>query len=193
MRQSERSASRLQPRQAIAFADAASRIPEIKDRIRAICSLRMAYGHALAKEAASCERSLAEARSALLDHADSSKDAARKELGGHTVTPPYVLAEEAHCWLWLRPARAVVRYDEALALWPRDRTRSRGIHQARLAIACDAADEPDRAAAEGLKALDIARATKSGTIMRELKRLDHQLAGRSHAAAADFHEAFAAS
>jgi len=192
MRQSEWAATRLQPRQAIAFADASIRIPETKDQIRAVCTLRKAYGHALAKDAASCERSLAEARATLLDHADGSKDAAHRELGGHTVTPPYVLAEEAHCWLWLHPVRAVAKYDEALALWPRDRARSRGIHQARLAIACDAANEPDRAAAEGLKALDIARATKSGTIMRELDGLDHRLAGRSQSAAADFREAFAA-
>jgi transcriptional regulator with XRE-family HTH domain len=193
MRQSEWAATRLQPRQAIAFADAASRIPDIKGQIRAVCALRKAYGHALGKDAVSCERSLAETRATLLDHAGSSEEASRPELGGHTVTPPYVLADEARCWAWLDAPKAVAMYEDAFRLWPRDRTRSRGIHQARLAVACEAANEPDRAAAEGLKALDIAQTTKSDTIMRELKRLDRRLVGRSHAAAAEFRDAFAAS
>ncbi|MCA1700412.1 MAG: hypothetical protein LC790_16535, partial [Actinobacteria bacterium] len=103
MRQSEWAGSKLQARQAIAFADAAGRIPETTAQVRAVCALRNAYGHAIAKDETSVERSLAEVRSTLLDHAGSSTDSARPELGGHTVTPPYVLADEAHCWLWLRP------------------------------------------------------------------------------------------
>jgi hypothetical protein len=192
MRQSEWAGSKLQPKQAITFAEAGGRIPETTDRVRAVCALRKAYGHALAKDKASCERSLAQARSTLLDHADSSTDSARPELGGHTVTPPYVLADEAHCWLWLHPKKAVATYDDALRLWPRDRTRSRGIHQARLAVAYAADKEPERAAAEGMKALDITRTTKSDVAMEELKTLDKRLARFDVPEAREFREALVA-
>jgi hypothetical protein len=50
----------------------------------------------------------------------------------------------------------------------------------------------DRAVGEGMKALDMARSTKSEMTMRELKRLDHRLAACDAPAAADVHEAFAA-
>jgi hypothetical protein len=38
--------------------------------------------------------------------------------------------------------------DDAVRVWPRNRLRSRGIQQARLALACAAAGEPERATAE---------------------------------------------
>ena len=69
--------------------------------------------------------------------------------------------------------------------------RGRGIQHARLALACATADDPDRAAAEGVRALGIARTTKSHTTLRELKRLDRRLATCDAPAAADFREAFA--
>jgi hypothetical protein len=78
-----------------------------------------------------------------------------------------------------------------LRLWPSHRTRGRGIQQARLAIACTAGNSPDRAAAEGVKALEIVRTTKSNVTVRELKRLDQELANFDTPAAADFREAYA--
>ena len=71
----------------------------------------------------------------------------------------------------MRPRKAIALYEGVLREWPRDLTRDRGVHQARLALACAAAGERDRAEAEGRKALAIARATKSATATRELKRL----------------------
>jgi hypothetical protein len=62
---------------------------------------------------------------------------------------------------------------------------------ARLALACAADKEPERAAAEGLKALEIVRTTKSDVTVRELKRLDQRLADFDTAAAGDFREAYA--
>ena len=82
--------------------------------------------------------------------------------------------------------------DDALRVWPRDRTRGLGVQQARLALACAAAAQPDRAAAEGIKALDMARSTRSDLAMRDLRRLDYQLADCDLPAAGDFREAFAA-
>lgn len=192
MRQSEWAATRPDPRRAIAFAEVARRTPGTTEQIRAVCALREAQGHALANDAASCERSLTQARTALLERPDAADDGARQELGGYTVTRPYVLADEARCWIRLRPTKAITMYQDALRLWPRNRTRTRGVQQARLALACAAANEPDRAATEGAKALDIAQATKSELTVRELKRLDRRLATRNTPAAADFREAFAA-
>jgi hypothetical protein len=45
------------------------------------------------------------------------------------------------------------------------------VHRARLALACAAAGEHDRARAEGRKSLAIARTTKSNVAARELRRL----------------------
>jgi hypothetical protein len=66
-------------------------------------------------------------------------------------------------------------YESIVREWPRDRARDDGLHRARLALACAAAGERDRATAEGRKALDIARTTKSSVAASELRRLDDVL------------------
>jgi transcriptional regulator with XRE-family HTH domain len=184
---SQWAATREDARQAVALAAAAGRTGGVSTYLRALCALRVAHGHALAGDAASCERRIADAHR-LLDHRDTSN----RDLGGHAVTPPYVMADEARCWLGLRPRKAITMLEDALRLWPRDSTRGRGIHQARLALACAYADEPERAASEGADALDIARSTGSDVLTRQLKRLDHHLAGYDVPAVADFREAYAA-
>jgi len=177
-------------RQAISFSQSAGRTAGVSDRIRALCALKEAHGHALAHDTVSCERSLADAYG-LLDHAADDDDPYGR-VGGRNVTRPYVLADEARCWLWLRPRKAIVMFEDASRLFPHDCTSHRGVHQARLALACTAAGELDRAAAEGIEALEIAQATKSHLNVRELKRLDHRLAACDVPAAAEFREAFAA-
>lgn len=174
------------PRQAIALAAAAERTGGVSAYLRALCALRVAHGHAFAGDAAACERRIADARR-LLDRPDTSD----RELGNSAVTAPYVLADEALCWSRLRPARAIATYEDALRLWPHESPRGRGIHQARLALTCAHAGEPERAASEGLRALDIARSTRSTIITRQLKRLDHELAAYDVPAVADFREAIA--
>jgi len=191
-RQSQWAAEDLDPRRTIMFAEAALRTPGTSDRTRALCALKAALGHALADDARSCERSLADAHG-LLDRAGQSKPAMPwGDLDGHDATPVFVRATEARCWLWLQPRKAITLYEHALREWPRDRTRDGGLHRARLALACAAAGEPERAATEGLDALAIARSTRSDLTMRELRRLDHQLAACDVAAVGDFREAFAA-
>jgi transcriptional regulator with XRE-family HTH domain len=193
LRRSQWAATRDDPRRAITLADAAGRTPATSTRIRALCALRIAHAHALANDAGSCERSLADARAGLLNRADiAADDDPCDDLGRRDVTAPYVLAAEARCWLGLRPRTAIAMFEEVLRIWPRDRTRGHGVHRARLALACAAANEPERAAAEGVKALDIAQSTKSDVTVRELKRLDHQLAGCDVPAVVDFREAVAA-
>lgn len=181
-------------RKAIMLADAGIRTPGASAYMRALCALREAHGHALAGNIASCERSLAEAHGLLpADHVTTDRSLSPWEgLGSREATTPYVLAEEARCWLLLRPGKAVPAFEQVLRLWPSERTRGRGIHQAHLALACAAADEPDRAAAEGMTALGIAQRTKSDVTVRQLKRLDRRLAACDVPAAAGFREAVAA-
>jgi hypothetical protein len=191
LRQSQWAATREETQRAIRLAEAAARTRGTSPRMRGLCAVRQAHGHAFAGDAASCERSLAAAYGDL-DRAPNGDDDPCDELGSRDLTAPYVLAAEARCWLRLRPRKAIAMFEDALRVWPRDRSRGRGVHRARLALACAAAGEPDRAAAEGLQAVDVAHSTRSDVTMRELKRLDRQLAAYDLPAATDFHEALAA-
>jgi hypothetical protein len=175
-------------RSAIRFADAAHGTRGVTVQVRASSALKQAYGRALAGDATACERSLAEAHG-YLD--GGATETGWDGIAGIEVSPFHVRATEARCWLWLRPSRGVATFEDVLRVWPSDRTRDRGVQQARLALACATADEPDRAAAEGMKALGIAQSTRSDVTVRELRRLDRQLAGCDAPAAADFREAFA--
>jgi transcriptional regulator with XRE-family HTH domain len=193
MWQSRWAAMRHDAPRAITLADTARQTRGTTDTIRGLCALREAHGHALANDGASCERTLADAHGLLDravpgDQATPWDDLGRQNLG----SPPCVLADEARCWLCLQPHTAIRTFEHVLRLWPRERVRGRGIQHARLALACAAADDPERAAAEGVTALEIARATRSDTTRRELKRLDRRLATCDAPAAADFREAFAA-
>jgi hypothetical protein len=175
------------PGRATAFADAAEHTARTNAQIRALCAFKQAHGHALSDDVASCERSLRDAYGRL-SHADGTTPWDNQSVH---LTAPYVLAEEARCWLRLRPSRAVATFEHVLRDWPKDRTRGRGIHQARLAQACAAANEPERAAAEGIKAVDIARTSKSNLTVRELRRVALHLAGCDVPAVAGFRNAFA--
>jgi transcriptional regulator with XRE-family HTH domain len=166
-RQSQWAAQEGDARRAIALAEAALRTRGASTQIRAWCALRAAIGHALAGDAASCERSLAHAYG-LVDDDDSP---APPWAGEFPYTATAVRAGEARCWLLMQPRKAIELYDKALRDWPRDEARDGGVHQARLALACATAGELDRAKAEGRRALTIARATKSATAKRELKQV----------------------
>jgi len=180
-------------RKAVMLADAGRGIPGTSAYMRALCALRLAHGHALAGDTASCEHSLADAHRLIpADHAMTDAPASPWEgLGSREATRPYVRAEEARCWLLREPSKAVTTFEDVLRLWPSERIRGRGIHQAHLALACAAVDEPERAAAEGMTALGIAQSTRSTVTVGELKRLDRQLAGYELPAVADFREAVA--
>jgi hypothetical protein len=79
---------------------------------------------------------------------------------------------EARCWALLEPAQGVALYDDLLRDWPHAVGRRDGsLYQTRLAIACAASGQLDRARAVGRKALTTARATQSATAARELRQL----------------------
>jgi hypothetical protein len=171
VRQSQWAAQTSDAGRAIAFAQAALRVQATSEQTRARSALRAAYGYALANDAGACARSLADAES-MMERAD------------HLPVPPWVgratirthvRPDEARCWLAMAPRKAIGLYENVLRDWPRHRVRDRGLHQARLAVACAAAGELDRAQAEGRKALAITRTTRSSGATRELKRLSAAL------------------
>jgi hypothetical protein len=187
MWRSQDACERARPRQAVAFAQAALDIPGLTSRIRGLCTEQEAYAHALAGDRVACERGLDRARGLLA----AGGPPPWGDLAARAVAAHYALIPEARCRLWLDPARAVALFDDALRAWP-DEPRSRGVQQARLALACAAADEPERAAAEGLAVLDVERATRSSSIARKLDRLDRRLAASDLSAVTEFREAYAA-
>jgi len=151
VRQSQWAAQRADARHAIAFAQAALRVPGIGEQTRARSALRAAFGHALAHDTVGCERMLADAE-ALMERADPPSV---PPWVGRATTRSHVRPDEARCWLWMEPRKAIPLYEGVLRNWPPDRVRDRGLHQARLALTCAAAGELDRAQAEGRKALTI--------------------------------------
>jgi hypothetical protein len=155
-----------QPATRIRLAEAGLRTPRTGAHTHALCALRAAHAHAHIGNVEATERMLAHAH----------------ELATQKSTPPPLSTSVSHadhvvrrwaarCWAVLSPARGVVLYDDVLRDWPCGRTRDRGLYLARLANACAAAGQPDRARAEGAKALAIARTTQSHVTARELTQL----------------------
>jgi transcriptional regulator with XRE-family HTH domain len=171
VRQSQWAAQNADAHNAIAFAQAALRVPGIAEQTRARSALRAAYGYALANDADACGRSLADAES-MMQHAD---DLPVAPWVGRATVRSHVRPDEARCWLAMQPRKAIGLYEHVLRNWPRHRLRDRGLHQARLAVACAATGELDRAEAERHKALAITRTTKSSGATRELRRLGAML------------------
>lgn len=157
-------------RRTIASAEDALRVHGVSAQTRALCARQAACGHALDGDAAACERWLAEVE-VIMDSADST---APPWTGG-AVDRHLVRSSAARCMALLEPRKAISMYEDVLLDWPRGRVRTGGLQRARLALACAAAGELDRAEAEGRKALAVARATKSASAFRELHRLRRAL------------------
>lgn len=169
MRQGQWAVQDHDARRAVVLAEDALRVPDTRAQTRAVCALRAAVSHALAGDARSCERRLADAATLL------AADASAPSWSG-ADTPALARGIEARCWSLLEPRKAIALYERALRDWPRDCVRDGGLHQVHLATACAAAGELDRAKAEGRKALAIARMTKSAMAARELRQLRETLA-----------------
>jgi hypothetical protein len=155
---------------AAAHARDALRVTGASPQTRVLCELRGANTCALIGDVTRCERHIAAAYT--LD-ADSTAPAGWG--WGNRRTSVLIRATEARCWLALEPRKAIPLYENVLREWPRDCARSRGLHQARLALACAGVGELERARAEGRKALATQRATKSALAERELQRLGQAL------------------
>jgi hypothetical protein len=150
-----------------ALAEAALR-PAPHPLLRALALRQVARGHALAGDAAGCERALDAARAAVV--AGSEPGPELRSLAGY-CTPAYVELEAADCWLRLgRPQGAVTVLEATLPTWPAAQRRDRGVHLARLAAAYTACDEPEKARAAAVEAAALAEQTGSARIADELAR-----------------------
>jgi hypothetical protein len=157
---------------AVALAEVSLSVRGVNAQTRAWCARQAALGHAFGGDAAACERRLHDAYS-FLEQADSPVPPWAHEF---RVTRAGTRATEACCWLAMDPAKAIGLYDDALRDWPQDEVRDRGLHRARLALACAKAGELDRAKAEGAKALAVFKQTGSAAAKRELRCLRDVLA-----------------
>jgi transcriptional regulator with XRE-family HTH domain len=159
------------PRRAVLLAASGLRTPRVGAQTRALCAVRAAHGHARMGDPKMTSRMLTEAQTLLEQDSPPPPNTALPS------TDRLVRCWEARCWAVLEPAKGAELYDAALRDWPRGWTRDGGLYRARLALACAAAGEQDRAAAEGRRAWAISRATKSVTAQRELRRLGAALNG----------------
>jgi transcriptional regulator with XRE-family HTH domain len=148
------------------LAEAGLRTPRAGAHTRALCAVRAAHAHAQIGDAEAVERMLVEA------HKFAAQDSPAPPLAASLAVAEHVVRRwEARCWAALEPVTGVALYDEVLRAWPRGWRRDGGLYVARLARACADAGEPERARAEGRKALAVARATNSSVAVRELTRL----------------------
>jgi hypothetical protein len=92
-----------------------------------------------------------------------------------TAIPTSELTGSTTLWIGGRSLAAQI-YAEAVSGIPDRMCRDRGVYVARMALAHAAAGELDAAAAAGLDALSVARVTRSGRIVLELRRLDSAVA-----------------
>jgi Helix-turn-helix domain len=195
MRQSQRASERGDAQRTLTLAQAAQRPRRLTAAVRALAAVREAQGHALGGNAAGCQSKLYEAHRLLDDARDQNPGEPFDALGTHYATHSYITVHEAQCWSWLnRHDKAATTMSGALASWPAALHRDAGLHHARLARARATNNQPDRAACDGIAALEIARSTNSARIMGELGTLDRQLSDRATPAASsrEFRDAYAA-
>ena len=162
-----RQAQWTDPPRAIRLAEAALRTSRASAHTRALCAVRAALAHARIADTETTAHPLAEAHTLAAQQSASPLLSADTPLSGFLVR-----CWEARCWAALEPAKGVALYDDLLRDWPRAVGRRDGsLYHARLAIACAASGQLDRARAEGRKALTPARAMQSATAARELRQL----------------------
>jgi transcriptional regulator with XRE-family HTH domain/tetratricopeptide (TPR) repeat protein len=162
-------------RGAVNMAEAAQREHELPPLVRALSAVREAQGHAVLGNRAGCARKLDEAHE-LIERATGAHDPWWNNTGTH-CTHGYVRAYEGQCWLQLQePQQAIHSFEQALASWQGIYRAEEALQRARLAIAHAANDDPDLAAREGQRTLEIHRAAPSSRALVELGRLDQRLA-----------------
>lgn len=123
-----------------------------------------AHGYAMDRAEIACHSTLDRAH-ALAAAPDDPGDASKGH--GSFCTPAYLEMQRGACWLTLgQPARAITALETAVRSLPPAYRRDRGIAFSRQAAAFAAAGEPAEAATAAMHALDIARGSGSGRILR---------------------------
>jgi len=173
MRKSNQASDARDAARVIGLAEAARKTARRVDfQIQALTLRQSAHGHALDGDERACHRALDEARE-LAARGESEGD----EGPGGYCTQSYVEFHRAHCWVELgNPGRGIPVFEEALASWPGEQQRDRGLVLARLALAYADAQCPEQAVQSAREALSIAHLTGSGRIATDLGRLHGKLA-----------------
>jgi hypothetical protein len=130
-----------------------------------------ADAYAAAKDRNHCERALDLGMVEALDTSSDDPYDIRRYFD-----PSFMEVEALGCWVRLGlPAKTIEIYESRSNHWPEQYKRQSGLSLSRLAKAYAAVDNPEMACILGNEAIEIATATRSGTTIRELLRLQEQL------------------
>ena len=184
MRRAQQAAAQGDAPLTIGLAQAVGRVPGVSARIRSASAQQQAHGLAFESEERQALQALDDAE-ALLDDGGEDSIEDLYDLAEWCV-PSYLTAQRANVLLTLgRGERAVQTFDDALAVWPQEYRRERGLHLARKARALAVDHRPDEAVAVGGEALAIAQETGSHRTLNELRGVA-RLVAEQDAANPDF-------
>jgi transcriptional regulator with XRE-family HTH domain len=184
MRRAQQAATHRDAALAIGLAQAVGRIGGVSARIRSASALQQAHGLAWEGQESQALQALDDAESLLAEYTEEPAADDRYRLAEWCI-PSYVTAQRANVLLTLgRGRRAVRTFDDALATWPQEYRRERGLHLARKARALAVDHQLDEAVAVGGEALAIARETGSYRTLNELRGVA-RLAAEQDAADSD--------
>jgi tetratricopeptide (TPR) repeat protein len=177
MRRAQQAAAQQDAALTIGLAEAAGRVDGVAVRIRSASVQQRAHGHAVEGEEVRALAALDEAEALITSGTPDTRTVDPYNLADW-CTLDYVRAQRANVYLTLgRAADAVRSFDQALADWPTEYYRERGLHLARRARALAIDHRPDEAVAAGQEALEIARSTGSRRTLDELGAVVRLAAG----------------
>lgn len=162
----------LDPKRAVDLSTAALNDgPRLTGPIRGLGMITRAWAFASAGSLGGSNRSIDRAMDEALRNSDDPFDVRRY------FDQSMVEIEAAGCWVLLgRPYKAIDLFERRSANWPRQYKRNQGLILSRLANACAAVGNLERACDLGLGAVEIAHHTWSAYTVRGLLRLVSGLA-----------------
>lgn len=174
---------------ALDYATAVEAVAMPGTRLPAVAALCAAHGHALIGDRAESERAYATARDRIAN-ADLDPD----KTWGSWLDYAYVDAQEARGMSALgRHDDSILAFNRAIGALPERYPRDRGVHLARAARACSAANEFDEAARLGAEAIEVSKTIKSGRIDSDLISLLQEFESVETESVTEFRELASAS
>jgi transcriptional regulator with XRE-family HTH domain len=169
-------------RRTVALAQQAALHPGADARVRGLAAHRQAQGHALLGDYRECHVELDRANQLLSEPTDGTA------LGSTTVTD-LGTAVAGWCLYDLgRPREAAEELERVVRRTAPDARRARAMYGARLALACEAANEFDRMCHTTRQVLSDAATISSATVQAQLRELARAVARRhNHGAARELH------
>jgi tetratricopeptide (TPR) repeat protein len=169
MRRAQQAAALQESALAVGLAQAAGRLDGVSARIQSASAQQHAAGLALEGDELAALRVMDEAES-LIDQ--DEEPAVDPYSLAEWCTPSYVLAQRANVLITLgRSIEAIQTFDQALAIWPEEYRRERGLHLSRKAKALAMDRRLDEAVSVGTEALGIAVDTGSRRTIDELQQM----------------------